>query len=189
MEDFEYVDQILKNNREGAKVFLDEYFDTIQKAIKSVNIKDCTLTENDLTHEVFVYFLDNDKKVLRRWKGAGSLAGYIYLISKRHAIKIVEKEVKAHCNKFFFDPDTLPSKIIDETEITNNQEKELLTNVIKKLPKESKKFLKALYWLQLDTDKLMELFEISRRDLLYKKKYRLIKKMRKLIEKFKRRKK
>lgn len=187
MDDFAIRDQFLENNREGFKAFLDEFYDTIQKAIRSVNKKNSQKTEDGLVHDVLILFRDKDNKIIRDWKGKGSLAGYIFIISKRLTIKIVDKEVQQNNNQVFFNPDTLPAKLQEETRIANKKEKEVLVQVMEKeLKPEEYSFLRAVYWLKWDTNKLMKWFTISKRDLLYKRKYRLIQKLRKLVDKFKR---
>ncbi|MGD9202037.1 MAG: sigma-70 family RNA polymerase sigma factor [Chitinispirillia bacterium] len=181
MADSEIVAKILNSDPEkGAELFCMEYYNTMKYAIGSVNRKGSTLLEEeDLIHEIFIYFMKKDMKIIRDFKGIRncSFCGYVFTISRRQAIKIVEKEKKKN-RSGSLDIDLLPAKLITDCEIIKKDDIRHLSKLLDKLPVNDQLFIIYIYKYEMNTEDIMEIFNLKNRDAVYKKRHRILKKLR-----------
>ena len=184
MADSEIVEKIINSEPEkGAELFCMEYYNTMKYAVRSVNNKgSAVLEEEDLIHDIFIYFMKNNMKIIHDYKGIRncSFNGYVCTISRRHAIKIVEKEIKKN-PPGSFDTDCLPAKLIKDCEVSKKEELTYLLKLLEKLPLDDQLFLKHQYWYEITTEDTIEMYNLINRDAVYKKKHRILKKIRELI--------
>ena len=176
----EIVVKILNSDPvKGAELFCMEFYNTIKYAVRSVNKKGNIIQEEDLIHDIFIYFMKKDMKIIRDFKGKRncSFTGYVYIISRRQAIKIVEKEKKKNTHGLY-DIDLLPAKLIEDCEVSRKDEIRYLSRLLEKIPLNDQLFILYIYKYEMNTEEIMERYNLKNRDAVYKKKHRILKKLR-----------
>lgn len=106
----------------------------IRYVMNLIDIKGTGIDREDLFQEVILYLLENDKKVLRDFKGKCKLSSYIFIVSYRYALRVSDKERKRHIKE----ADNIllgeiPASLIEKNEVWNEEQEKALEQAIKGL--------------------------------------------------------
>jgi hypothetical protein len=182
-EEKDLLNGLFADDENSARLFFKRYGGLIRYAIRSIRLRSDAIKEEDLFNESVVHLLDNNKKVLKKFKGDCSLPSYLYTVCRRHTLSIAKRENPV--TKMTGD-DTgltnLAEEIFDE-ETFSDDEKEVVQIAFDRLDKDSQIFIKMAVEEKRPVEETMQFLGLKNPNFVYKKKFKLIEKMRKIVKK------
>jgi len=115
--------------------FLGLFIHVITHSAQSRSVRISQSDLDDLCSEIFLSLLSNDYEVLRRFRGKSSLATYLAVISRRIAVRELDRRRKAealgHVN---VQNDSLKSARADATDFNRMEDRDEVRNLLRELP-------------------------------------------------------
>jgi RNA polymerase sigma factor (sigma-70 family) len=176
--------EFIEGDRQATKVFLREYGGIIKYVVGKIAPKGNVVDAEDLFNEVFAYLFENKKKIILDFKQKCKFSTYLYLISRRYALKKVKEETKVP-NALASSPqvEDLPSKLMEETEEWDEEVKKALPLAIQQLDENTRLFIKMYYVDNRSINDIMRMFNWESPNSVYSKKNRVLQKLRKNMKK------
>lgn len=197
------LDRFLSDDRHAGRLFFEKFGGLIRKAILKVRIKSDAVKHDDVFNGAIAHILDQDKKVLRMYKGRSKLSTYIGQVCYKYALTVAIKE-----NKLTGRFDKTP---IDELDVTGQEKwllcssdeipineiiaeifgeisvddkmKEALKKALEMVSEKDRVFTNMLYVQKRSTEEIRLFFDLNSPNSVYSWKNKLHAKLKKLIKK------
>lgn len=197
------LDLFLSGDPKAGRLFFEKYGGLIRNAVLKIRINSDAVKHDDVFNGAIVHLFDNDKKVLRVFKGGCTLSSYIFKVSYNYALSIANKE-NGLTGKFDKTPIDELDSIGNEKWMLHNSDvapvEELLAEIFgeisidvkmiealrkafKMLPQKDQNFLDMIFVYKRPTEEIMIEYELNSPNSVYSKKNKLLSKLKKLIRK------
>lgn len=142
------------------------------------------MESEDLFMETLKHLFDNDYKVLKQFKWQCKLSTYIYMVTRRYILDIIQRENRI---KSRICHEVTPDAIMIECDEENNKYSEIQINAYKdamnKLDPKDALFIKMLVIENKSTSEVMTFFGWNSENSVYSRKNKVIAKLRSLYKK------
>ncbi len=174
----------IEGDRRASRAFLQKYGGIIKYVVGKIVPKGYVVDTEDLFNEVIAYIFANKKRIILDFKQKCKFSTYLYIISRRYALKKVKQETKIP-NAHVSSPqvENLPAKLMEETEEWDEEVKKALPLAIKQLDKNGQLFIKMYYVDNRSMSDIMRMFNWESTNSVYSKKSRILYKLRKNMKK------
>lgn len=174
----------IKGDLQATRIFFERYGGIIQYAVNLIDIEDTAIDREDLFQEVILYLLENDKKVLRAFKGKGKLSSYLFIVSRRYALRVSDKgrkrQIKGADNILLKE---IPASLVEKNGSWSEEQEKALEQAIKRLSLEDQLFIRMLVYDKRPISEIMRIFpELKSPNSVYSKKSKIIEKLKKIIK-------
>jgi RNA polymerase sigma factor (sigma-70 family) len=195
MDDKELLNGLFKGSRKHQMEFLRNSTPLLYSIARKINARDPSLDFDDLVHEGFLHLFEDDFRRLRRFRFKSKLSTYIFTIVRRHMLaktsgkkKLVVREdvpeyTLPHSNDvqwdFLFSMDA-------EMKLLHRENEGLIKKYLDKAMEslEPEEQLQIQYHMDgYSTERIMQLFDISNRARIDKRKYTIMQKLKKSVRK------
>lgn len=171
----------LRGDPDAARSFFERYGGIIRYAVNKVDITTPVIGREDLFQDTICYLLENDKKVIRDFKGKCKFSTYLYIICRRYAMRKARKYNNPPVEGEYALPEELPAPLIEETEAWDEEQKRALLYAIKQLDEDSQLFVRLMFYDNKSALEIMKIFGWSSLNSVYSKKNKIINKLREII--------
>jgi hypothetical protein len=146
-------------------------------------LKSDAITDEDMFIGAIEHVLDEDKKVVRMFKGRCSLTSYLYTVCRRYALNVVQRENKS--TALFDDrtPDDFRDCIGEDCEHYSETEKQVVREVLLGLDIDTQIFIKMIFFDKRPVEEVMIFFGWNSLNTVYAKKNKVIHKIKKSVAK------
>ena len=115
--------------------FLGLFIHVISHSAQARSIRVSQSDLDDLCSEIFLALLSNDYEVLRRFRGKSSLATYLAVISRRIAVRELDRRRKAEAlGHVSVKNDSLKNAQADSPELNRVENRDEVRNLLRDLP-------------------------------------------------------
>lgn len=175
------IELFLSGDRKTGRLFLETYGGYIRQAVLKVRIKSDAIQHEDVFNGAIAHLLENDKKVLRMYKGGSSLSSYIFQVSYHYALTIAGKENKVTGNTDEMIPDGLMSEIFED-DSADETKAVVLRKAQKSLKEKDRRLLQIMFFDGRSTEEIMRLYNWNN-STVYSQKNKLLARLKKLVRK------
>lgn len=183
-EEQQLVEKLISGDRSSGRIFLEQYGDLIWSIIHAIDNRSNTMESEDLFMETLKHLFDNDYKVLKQFKWQCKLSTYIYMVTRRYILDIIQRENRI---KRRICHEVTPDAIMIECDEENDKYSEIQINAYKdamnKLDPKDAIFIRMLVIENKSTSEVMAFFGWNSENSVYSRKNKVIAKLRSLSKK------
>jgi len=168
---------------EATTEFFRNYGGIIMLVAGKINSKSPVIDSQDLFNEIAVFVLENKKKIISGFKFKCKFSSYLFLISRRYALKKVKEENRRPGSKGSSKPEELPTSLLEESEMWDEEVKKVLPIALQRLSENERIFVTMYYFHERTVNEIMVMFKWSSPNSVYSKKNRIIHKLHNYVKK------
>ena len=182
-EEAQLLEQFLAGDGYAIRIFFERYGGLIRHSVRSVRLSSDAITEEDVFLGAFEHILDEDRKVLRMFKGRCSFTSYLYTVCRRYALNVVQRENKATALFDDISPDDFQDDGAEEIEPYSETEKNVAREALLGLDIDTQIFVKMIFIDKRPVEEIMEFFGWNSVNTVYAKKNKVIHRIKKSVAK------
>jgi RNA polymerase sigma factor (sigma-70 family) len=157
-EEMKLMHDFLNDDRVAQRTFLKEYGGYIRKAVLSVRVESDAFKSDDIFHDAIAHILEDDKKVIRNFKGNCSFSTYLYTVCRRFALNVAARENRISCNSEELLPEEMPSELICDSGGIDEDSRKAFREAYSKLNTKDQLIVKMIYFDERSTEEVMKFF-------------------------------
>jgi RNA polymerase sigma factor (sigma-70 family) len=157
-EENDLLNGVIADDAKSAREFFKRYGGLIRHAIRSIRICSDAIQEDDIFHDAIAHILEDDKKVIRNFKGNCSFSTYLYTVCRRFALNVAARENRISCNSEELLPEEMPAGFSEDSGGIDEDSRKSFREAYSKLNTKDQLIVKMIYFDERSTEEVMKFF-------------------------------